>query len=289
MYVFCGVRAGTDDCDSEPAEPSDILLALPPPLPHARPIPRIASSVTHSLVKLCAALATIRISKSITAFLCDITEKLGELNRRLQGEHKLISQMANKVFAFEDKLNMHIEEIKNENLHNFPTLIKAQQDGIKVSPESLEHRSYEKEIHQELPNESSGNLLVDLGQKDLIMKRQSIQIKTIWSCLSKVIEKVVCLPFATYLEAQGILMQVQTDFRKNRSTAAALIDVCNKILEIQDYGTGTILVLLHFVRAFDTTSTALVLNMNRNLLKQLTGRAHAYGMLNGPLLLLLIG
>ncbi|XP_022127415.2 general transcription factor II-I repeat domain-containing protein 2-like [Pieris rapae] len=73
----------------------------------------------------------------LLAFLCDITEKLGELNRRLQGEHKLISQMASKVFAFEDKLHMYIEEIKNENLHNFPTLIKAQQDGITVSPDNL--------------------------------------------------------------------------------------------------------------------------------------------------------
>ena len=32
---------------------------------------------------------------------------------------------------------MYIEEIKNENLHNFPTLIKAQQDEINVSPENL--------------------------------------------------------------------------------------------------------------------------------------------------------
>ncbi|GBP88533.1 hypothetical protein EVAR_21741_1 [Eumeta japonica] len=59
MSSVAGVGAGTDDCDSEPAEPSDILLALPP----------IASFVTHSLVKLCAALATIRISKSITAIV----------------------------------------------------------------------------------------------------------------------------------------------------------------------------------------------------------------------------
>ena len=35
-----------------------------------------------------------------------------------------------QVFAFEDKFHMYIEEINNENLHNFLTLIKAQQDGI---------------------------------------------------------------------------------------------------------------------------------------------------------------
>lgn len=70
------------------------------------------------------------------AFLCDITEKLGDLNRRLQGELKIISQLASKVFAFEDKLKMYIEEINNKKLHNFPALEKAQQDGIDVSPEN---------------------------------------------------------------------------------------------------------------------------------------------------------
>lgn len=72
----------------------------------------------------------------LLAFLCDITEKLGELNRRLQGEHKIISQLASKVFAFEDKLKMYIEEINIQKLHNFPTLIQAQQNGIDVSPEN---------------------------------------------------------------------------------------------------------------------------------------------------------
>ena len=44
--------------------------------------------------------------------------------------------MASKVFAFEDKLKMYIEEINNKKLHNFSTLVKSQQDGIDVSPEN---------------------------------------------------------------------------------------------------------------------------------------------------------
>jgi hypothetical protein len=43
--------------------------------------------------------------------MCDITEKLNELNRGLQGENKIISQMANKVFAFEEKLEIYYKEI----------------------------------------------------------------------------------------------------------------------------------------------------------------------------------
>jgi hypothetical protein len=61
---------------------------------------------------------------SLLAFLCDITEKLSELNRGLQGENKIISQIANKVFSFDEKLHIYHEEIQNQILHNFPTVIK---------------------------------------------------------------------------------------------------------------------------------------------------------------------
>jgi len=58
------------------------------------------------------------------------TEKLNELNR---GENKIISQMTNKVFAFEEKLKIYDEEIQNQIFHNFPTLTKAKQDDIDMS------------------------------------------------------------------------------------------------------------------------------------------------------------
>ena len=72
----------------------------------------------------------------LLAFLCDIAEKLNELNRGLQGENKIITQMANKIFAFEEKLNIYHEEIENKVFHNFPTIIKANQEGMHVSDEN---------------------------------------------------------------------------------------------------------------------------------------------------------
>jgi hypothetical protein len=66
----------------------------------------------------------------LLAYTCDITEKLNELNRGLQGENKIISQIANKVFAFEEKLDIYNKKIQNKVLHNFPTLTKAKQDDI---------------------------------------------------------------------------------------------------------------------------------------------------------------
>ncbi|XP_023212740.1 general transcription factor II-I repeat domain-containing protein 2-like [Centruroides sculpturatus] len=72
----------------------------------------------------------------IVAFLCDITEKLNSLNTGLQGKNKIISQMANKIFAFEEKLNIYYQEIQNKILRNFPTMTNAKQDGINISPEN---------------------------------------------------------------------------------------------------------------------------------------------------------
>jgi len=69
----------------------------------------------------------------LLAYMCDISEKLNELNRGLQGENKIISQMANKVFAFEEKLEIYYKEVQNQILQNFPTLTKAKQDDIIIS------------------------------------------------------------------------------------------------------------------------------------------------------------
>lgn len=69
----------------------------------------------------------------ILAFLCDITEKLNILNRSLQGENNMVSNMANKVFAFEEKLSIYYEEIKNKQLQNFPTMTKTTEDDVNIS------------------------------------------------------------------------------------------------------------------------------------------------------------
>ncbi|XP_060803031.1 general transcription factor II-I repeat domain-containing protein 2-like [Amyelois transitella] len=69
----------------------------------------------------------------LLAFLCDITEKLNNLNRNLQGEDNIVSNMSNKVFAFEEKLSIYHTEIQNKQLHNFPTVIKTTEDGINIS------------------------------------------------------------------------------------------------------------------------------------------------------------
>lgn len=79
-------------------------------------------------------------------------------------------------------------------------------------------------------------------------------------CLSKVLEKVVCSQVSEYLERYNILPEFQSGFRKSRGTNTALLDVTDNIIEAQDRGMGTILVLLDFSRAFDAINTSLLLS-----------------------------
>ncbi|XP_073955689.1 uncharacterized protein [Choristoneura fumiferana] len=83
---------------------------------------------------------------------------------------------------------------------------------------------------------------------------------SILPCASKIIERVVCDQLSEYLEKYSILPELQSGFRKGRSTVTALLDVVDNILQAQDAGKSTILVLLDFSRAFDCISIPLLLS-----------------------------
>lgn len=83
---------------------------------------------------------------------------------------------------------------------------------------------------------------------------------SILPCVSKILEKVVSQQMSDYLEYNKILPEVQSGFRKGRSTTTALLDVTDSILVAQDEGMCTLLVLLDFSRAFDAINTTLLLS-----------------------------
>lgn len=83
---------------------------------------------------------------------------------------------------------------------------------------------------------------------------------SILPCMSKILEKVVCSQLTNYLEYNNILPDVQSGFRKGRSTATALLDVTDNVLTAQDKGMCTILVLLDFSRAFDCLDISLLMS-----------------------------
>ncbi|KPJ04628.1 putative RNA-directed DNA polymerase from transposon BS [Papilio xuthus] len=78
--------------------------------------------------------------------------------------------------------------------------------------------------------------------------------------MSKILEKVVWIQLAEYLETNNILPEFQSGFRKGYSTTTALLDVSDNIIAAQDNGMCTILVLLDFSRAFDCIDLSLLLS-----------------------------
>lgn len=78
--------------------------------------------------------------------------------------------------------------------------------------------------------------------------------------LSKILEKVVYDQMSARLGTYDMLPEVQTGFRKKRSTSTALHDVIDEVLGAQDAGLGTIMVLLDFSRAFDCINVPLLLS-----------------------------
>ncbi|CAK1601335.1 unnamed protein product [Parnassius mnemosyne] len=78
--------------------------------------------------------------------------------------------------------------------------------------------------------------------------------------LAKILEKVIYNQVIKFCDANNILPDLQSGFRKGRSTSTALLDVVDNILTSQDSGRGTILTLLDFSRAFDSINIDLLLS-----------------------------
>lgn len=89
---------------------------------------------------------------------------------------------------------------------------------------------------------------------------QELRPISLLPCVSKVLERVVCLQLTKFLEDNNILPQAQSGFRKGRSTSTALLEVVDELLASQDKGMCSILVLLDFSRAFDSINLSLLLS-----------------------------
>lgn len=83
---------------------------------------------------------------------------------------------------------------------------------------------------------------------------------SILPCISKILEKAVCMQLTEFLESNNILPELQSGFRKKRGTVTALLDVVDNIICAQDEGLCTVLVLLDFSRAFDSINTQLLIS-----------------------------
>lgn len=89
---------------------------------------------------------------TLAAFLTDITMKFNSLNLEMQGPNKIIGQMTNKVFAFEDKLQLYINELEAGDFSNFPTITALQSEVSIIESTYQDMISYLKEYLLEIQN-----------------------------------------------------------------------------------------------------------------------------------------
>jgi len=81
--------------------------------------------------------------------------------------------------------------------------------------------------------------------------------------LSKVIEKLVCRQLISFFERLKLLSCLQCAYRKQHSTATAVLKVITDVLQAADRGEVTLLCMLDLSAAFDTVDHEILLDRLR--------------------------
>ena len=79
------------------------------------------------------------------------------------------------------------------------------------------------------------------------------------TALSKILERIVYNRVINFLNKFNILSGDQYGFRKNHSTAYALIQLYDKLSDAIDQGKVTLGLLIYLTKAFDTVSHDILL------------------------------
>ena len=80
------------------------------------------------------------------------------------------------------------------------------------------------------------------------------------TCMSKVVERLVCRQLVSYLEQHGLLSSLLSAYRKHHSTKTAVLKVVSDVLLAAHWEDVTLLVLLDLSAAFDTVDYEILIN-----------------------------
>lgn len=145
------------------------------------------------------------------AFLCDITEKLNQLNLQLQGRHRSIVDMISSVKAFKEKLSSFDLQLRRGDLKNFTNMAEESD-----SEQKSIFREYADQITM-LLNEFNERF-ADFAQLEPVVLFMSFPFR------DDVNIEEIANKFAEFLEADPILLEdevlrIKSDvFLKSRAT-----------------------------------------------------------------------
>lgn len=99
-------------------------------------------------------------------FLTDITQHLNDLNQKLQGKDKLVSDMFEKITAFQRQLQLFTAQLKMSNLIHFPNCRQLSEEVLVEEEEELDFTKYAA-FTEQLMTEFSSRFMDFRDKKEL--------------------------------------------------------------------------------------------------------------------------
>ena len=156
------------------------------------------------------------------------------------------------------KLLTELNSQKATGLDGLPA--KFLKDGASTIAKPLTHIINMSITSGQFPKELKCAKIVPIYKKKLKTDPGNYRPVSILSIISKIFEKVVCEQLSEYLECNNLMYDLQSGFRQNFSTDSCLIHLSDYILNNQDKGEYTGMVVIDLQKAFDTVNHKILLS-----------------------------
>ena len=156
------------------------------------------------------------------------------------------------------KLLTELNSQKATGLDGLPA--KFLKDGASTIAKPLTHIINMSITSGQFPKELKCAKIVPIYKKKLKTDPGNYRPVSILSIISKIFEKVVCDQLSEYLECNNLMYDLQSGFRQNLSTDSCLIHLSDYILNNQDKGEYTGMVVIDLQKAFDTVNHKILLS-----------------------------
>jgi len=208
------------------------------------------------------------IANAFSSYFCEIGERLSHSNiyfnnNNVSFDSFLKSPMQNSFYCANISMSELIETVKKLKtsktlvancLSSF--LLKASINSIAKLLLFICNLSIDTGI---FPDQLKITRVIPIHKKGSMTDISNYRPISLTNPISKVIEKVLYTRVISFLEKYNILYDFQYGFRKNRSTALAVLDVINMIQSENFNGNYVMGVFMDLQKAFDTVNIQILL------------------------------
>ena len=204
-------------------------------------------------------------SDSINTYSCKIGSHLQQLMPNLGTEYNryLPNRVNNTLFLTPVNENELLKEIKMLNTRKYSSADNISARLVQVCPvvfaENLTKIYNNTMAKGEYPSQVEIAKVIALYKKGEEYNPGNYRPINLLSCLNKIFEKTLCKRLVRFLE-MNILFDYQFEFRRQHSSALALIEFTDNIKNILDEGNYAISVFVDLTKAFDAVDHEILLD-----------------------------